>query len=48
MEEHGVETEEWNCGPNITVSGTPTTLVFSVIKVVGLYYLSRLEVSFLV
>lgn len=47
MDELGVETEEWNCGPNITLSGTPTTPVILVIKVVKLYYLSNIEFSFL-
>lgn len=47
MEEWGVETEEWNSVPNPTVSGTPTTPVFSVIKLIELYYLSHLKFRFL-
>lgn len=47
MGEWGVETEEWNSVPNTTVSGTPTAPVFSVIKVVEIYYLSYLKFWFL-
>ena len=42
------DTEEWTCGPDIILSLTPTTTIYSVITAIGLYKQSHLELSFLV